>query len=269
VAQQLLLDELKKGPVSWNEWRRAHPSVHIDLAGAYLAESNLRGYNLRRANLAGCVLVGADLTRADLRDTNLSDSDVGFAEFEGARLAGAHFDGAEGVSRKVLKASLPRSEFVGKRRLLAIAATVASIVAIVYWQELLGLASTSQQSTRSLESSTEGYDRYERLTREIRKVAFPTWKIEAIEITDDTVALRVDRNQITDDTYLLTLAAACGASMEVPEVPLREIHVLNREGNSGWIYDNPAHCGVLLSAPIATLKLSAAANSRPFISDRY
>jgi hypothetical protein len=269
VSQQLLLDELKKGPGSWNEWRQAHPAVRIDLTGAYLAETNLRGYDLRRADLSRCVLVGADLTRADLRDANLSHSDVRFAEFESAQLAGAHFDAAEGVTKKALRASLPRTKFISKQHLIASAATVLAFAAIFSWQELAGLAFTGSTSNTKVEQPGESADRFERFTREIRKAEFPAWRIEAIEITDKAVALRVNRDQVTDDTYLLTLAAACGAVLEVPEVTVSAIHVLNRGGNAGWIYDNPNHCGVLLSAPIATLRLSAAANSRPFAGDQF
>lgn len=267
MSEQLLLDELKKGPGSWNEWRRAHPSVHIDLSGAYLAESNLRAYNLRGADLRGCVLVGADLTRTDLRDANLSDADVRFAEFNGARLAGAHFDGTKGVSRKMLQSSLPRSKSEGKRRILALAVTVASVAAVFYWQELAGFAAPNHESIQAAENSPQNFDRYTRLTREIRKVQFATWKIEAIDIASDRVTLHINRDEVTDDTYLLALATACGAILQVPDVHVREIRVLNRSGTSGWVYDNPDHCGVLLQAPMATLKLSVAANSRPFAGD--
>ena len=267
MSQQLLLDELRKGPGSWNEWRRAHPSVHVDLSGSYLAESTLRGYNLRRADLRGCVLVGADLTRTDLRDANLSDADVRFAEFNGAQLEGAHFDGTKGVSRKMLQSSLPRSKPEGKRRILALVVTVASVAAVFYWQELAGIASPNRESIKAAENSPQNFDRYARLTREIRKVEFAAWKIEAIDIADDHVTLHINRDHVTDDTYLLALATACGAVLEVPDVHVREIRVLNRAGTSGWVYDNPDHCGVLLQAPIATLKLSAAANSRLFTGD--
>lgn len=269
MSQQLLLDELKKGPSSWNEWRRVHPAVRIDLTGAYLAETNLRGYNLRGADLTRCVLVGADLTRADLRDANLSNSDVRFAEFESAQLTGAHFYAAEGVSKKTLNASLPRAKFSSKQRRIATSVTIASVAAIFYWQQPAELASIDHYRNAQVERPDESGHRFERLTREIRKAKFPAWKIEVIEITDRAVALRVNRDQVTDDTYLLTLAAACGAVLEVPEVAVSEIHVLNRPGNAGWVYDNPNHCGVLLSAPIATLKLSAAANSRPYTGGQF
>jgi hypothetical protein len=85
VSQKLLLEELKKGPTSWNDWRRVHPSVHIDLSGAYLAESSLRGYDLRGADLSGATLMAADLTGADLRDANFANADLSFAEFSGAQ----------------------------------------------------------------------------------------------------------------------------------------------------------------------------------------
>ncbi len=80
------------------------------------------------------------------------------------------------------------------------------------------------------------------------------------------MTLRINRDNVTDDNYLLTLAAACGALLEAPDAPVRMIRVLNRSGNSGWVYENPSNCPALLQAPLATLRLAAAANSRPFVS---
>src|SRR5690606_2040415 len=112
-----LLDELKKGPASWNEWRRVHPSVRIDLSGAYLAESSLRGYDLRGADLSEATLMAADLTGADLRNVNFANANVSYAVISGAKLAGAHFNDTVGVTPRMLKASLPEDEASRRRQL--------------------------------------------------------------------------------------------------------------------------------------------------------
>jgi hypothetical protein len=268
VSQKLLLEELKKGPTSWNDWRRVHPSVHIDLSGAYLAESSLRGYDLRGADLSGATLMAADLTGADLRDANFANADLSFAEFSGAQLAGAHFNDAVGVTSRMLKASLPESEASRKRQLWVLAGIVVAMTVLAVWRDpsmLAGFTPPFLAGGSAAPDPAVRLDSYERFTREIRRVEFAAWRIEAVEVANDVVTLRLNRNDVTDDHYLLTLAAACGALLEAPAAPVRMIRVLGRNGESGWVYENPGNCPALLQAPLATLRLAAAANSRPFV----
>lgn len=268
VPQKLLLEELKKGPASWNEWRRVHPSVRIDLSGAYLAESSLRGYDLRRADLSGATLMAADLTGADLRDANFSKADLSFAEFGGAQLAGAHFNDAIGVTGRMLKASLPEAEASRRRQLWILAGIFTVLMILAFWQDrgLLADSAPAFFSSGSPAGGAARLDSYARFTQEIRRVEFAQWRIEAVEVSDDVVTLRINRNDVSDDHYLLTLAAACGALLEAPNVPVRTIRVIGRDRASGWVYEDPSNCPALLQAPLATLRLAAAANSRPYVA---
>jgi hypothetical protein len=269
VSQKLLLEELNKGPASWSDWRRVHPSVRIDLAGAYLAESSLRRYDLRGADLSGATLMAADMTGADLRNANLAKADLRFADFSGAQLAGARFDEAIGVTRRMLKASLPEEEASRRRQLWILAGIVVTMTALAFWRDpsLLAGSTPAFLSAGSAPDAAARRDRYARFTQEIRRVEFVGWRIEAVEVANDVVTLRINRNEVTDDSYLLTLAAACGALLEAPDVPVRTIRVLERGGSAGWVYEKPSNCPALLQAPLATLRLAAAANSRPFVGN--
>ena len=66
----------------WNEWRRDHPEVPINLAEANLSYANLRKANLRDANLIAASLTGADLSGTDLTRAILT----------GTKLSGAILD---------------------------------------------------------------------------------------------------------------------------------------------------------------------------------
>jgi len=174
VSQKLLLEELKKGPASWNDWRRVHPSVRIDLSGAYLAESSLRGYDLRGADLSGATLMAADLTGADLRNANFANADLSFAEFAGAQLAGAHFNEAIGVTGRMLKASLPEAEASRRRQLWIIAGVVAAMTVLAFWRDpsLFG-----DSVTASFPGAAARLDSYARFTQEIHRVEFAGWRM--------------------------------------------------------------------------------------------
>lgn len=269
MSQKVLLEELKKGPAAWNDWRRVHPSVRIDLAGAYLAESSLRGYDLRKADLSGATLMAADMTGADLRDANLANADLRFAEFTGAQLAGAHFNEAIGVTPRMLKASLPEEETSRGRQLWLLASVAAAMAALALWRDPALLAGylPAILSAGDAPNAAAKVESYSRFTKEVRRVEFDGWKIEAVEVDSDVVTLRLNRNEVADDSYLLTLAAACGAMLETPEITVRTIRVLGRDGSAGWVYEKPSNCPALLQAPLATLRLAAAANSRPITGE--
>ena len=51
MANKEHLALLKRGAVTWIEWRNLHPNIEPDLSEANLAEANLRGANLGRSNL--------------------------------------------------------------------------------------------------------------------------------------------------------------------------------------------------------------------------
>ena len=268
MAQQLLLEELKKGPASWNDWRRVHPSVRIDLSGAYLAESSLRGYDLRRTDLSGATLMAADLTGADLREANLARADVRYADLSGVQLAGAHFHETIGVTPRMLKDSLPEADASRKRQLWILAGVLAAMAILAYWRDPSLLSNVLPAASPATDSDLDPEGRlasYEQFTQQIQQVEFAGWRIEAVAVVDGLVTLRINREHVTDDSYLLTLAAACGALLDAPEASVRMIRVLGQDGSSGWVYENPSNCAALLQAPLATLRLAAAANSRPFV----
>ena len=127
MANQEQVAMLKRSVEAWNQWRKDHPDIEIDLMGASLTKMNLNKANLSRAHLnfanlsraqlSGAQLIntdlmradlsrahldfadlsGADLMRAQLINTNLTDSDL-----TGTHLGGAHLGGAD-LSRAHLK----------------------------------------------------------------------------------------------------------------------------------------------------------------------
>jgi hypothetical protein len=95
---------VKKGAGGFNEWRSNHQGARIDLRGANLSRSYLRGAdlsevqlseaNFRRANLSGAYLRGAVLSGANLRGAHLVGADLIEADLMGANLNGARLRGA-------------------------------------------------------------------------------------------------------------------------------------------------------------------------------
>jgi Pentapeptide repeats (8 copies) len=121
LADSEHVEVLRRGPRSWNDWRRRNPATvpnltrlslsaaerqmgvmnggPVDLAAARLRNASLRFATLSGANLAGADLSGADLTDARLDGANLTDADLSHAvlnrtDFAGAKLSGARLDGA-------------------------------------------------------------------------------------------------------------------------------------------------------------------------------
>jgi uncharacterized protein YjbI with pentapeptide repeats len=104
MANQKHVDLLKQGIEAWNDWRKEHPSLEvdlswtdgtngdfsgIDLSGANLLGAKLRGADFREANLSETNLSGADLSNANLSNSNLSNADLFDAQLSGAQLRGA------------------------------------------------------------------------------------------------------------------------------------------------------------------------------------
>ena len=120
LADSEHVEVLRRGPRSWNDWRRQNPTtvpnlIRLSLSAAErqmgtvnggpvnLASARLRGASLRFATLSGANLAGADLSGADLTDArldgaNLTDADLSHTllnrtDFAGAKLAGARLEG--------------------------------------------------------------------------------------------------------------------------------------------------------------------------------
>jgi len=81
MAEQHLLDILKRGVEKWNQWRKKNDKSQLslfrtDLSGADLKKVDLKGVDLSGVDLSGADLSGADLTKADLSRTDLSKADL-------------------------------------------------------------------------------------------------------------------------------------------------------------------------------------------------
>jgi hypothetical protein len=63
----------------------------VELAGAYLAQADLKGVNLMWAKLLSACLSEADIREADLRGANLALADIEGADFREADLRGTDF----------------------------------------------------------------------------------------------------------------------------------------------------------------------------------
>jgi uncharacterized protein YjbI with pentapeptide repeats len=128
MANQEHVDLLKQGIEAWNDWKREHPSLKVDLSwtdgtngdfsgadlsGAILLGAKLRGANIRRANLSGANLSGADLSNADLSNANLSNSNLNNADLFHAQLIGTQLRGTELKDVNLSSADLSNADLSG------------------------------------------------------------------------------------------------------------------------------------------------------------
>ena len=122
---------LQQGVGVWNEWRRNHPTVSVDLRDADLRSANLydpyqgpvnlidadlsganlgsvalfRG-NLLRANLSHAKLTSTQLMRADLTNANLQGATLCFTNLARADLTDADLSGANLRGASLWRANL-------------------------------------------------------------------------------------------------------------------------------------------------------------------
>jgi hypothetical protein len=101
---------VRRGSEAIAAWRRAHPDVQLDLAGANLSGVDLTGANLAGADLAGADLIGANLLVTNLRGANLRGADLAGANL-GAYLTGANLGGANLVVTAFNGADLNQANF--------------------------------------------------------------------------------------------------------------------------------------------------------------
>ena len=105
MANVTQLNILKLGKFAWNEWRKIHPDIRIDLSEAQLPGANLEKANLtgailtkaylHRAHLFGADVQGADFSDADLRQANFMWTDLRDGNFTGSDLSGAYMNSAD------------------------------------------------------------------------------------------------------------------------------------------------------------------------------
>lgn len=94
-----LANVLKQGVKAWNDWRRTHPTLllelsRVDLCRAILSNAELSRANLSRANLLETDLSGANLSGAHLAGANLINANLSGANLKGAYLIGTKLHGA-------------------------------------------------------------------------------------------------------------------------------------------------------------------------------
>ena len=95
MANLQYLDMLKQSVKTWNQWRKEHPDVLLDLSGADLSGADLSGANLNGANLSGAFFNNADLSSTNLPRADLSNADLNKANLRRANLWGVDLSGAK------------------------------------------------------------------------------------------------------------------------------------------------------------------------------
>jgi len=271
VASAEQLNVLRKGPHIWNRWREQHPEIRPDLRAANLRESDLANADLRDCDLRGAVLLGAKLEYADLTKANLSFSDLRFVELKGANLRGAVFREAKGVSPEILRSAAGPSR--ARQAAIALVPLIAVIATIGF--ALVQLKQSQSRETSVLaatpappplaESPPARSDSLDEVQRALSGLDFGEWSVTRTEAYGDTATLRVDRDQVSDEIYIPTLAGVCGILAGVRQAgALRQIHIVNREGWQGWTYQAPENCRALMRTPPTMMRLAIAGDSRPF-----
>jgi len=104
---------LKQGVGTWNQWRKDHPDIEIDLMGTSLARANLNKFNLSRAHLNFADLSRAQLNAAQLINTDLMRADLSHAQLQSADLSGADLMRAQLFNVDLSDADLSGTHFGG------------------------------------------------------------------------------------------------------------------------------------------------------------
>lgn len=89
------LNELNKGPHSWNQWRKENANEKPDLGNTNLTGFDFTGYDLSMADLGGTQLIGANLNGVNLRNGDLKMATLFKANLSGADLIGVALDMAD------------------------------------------------------------------------------------------------------------------------------------------------------------------------------
>jgi hypothetical protein len=117
VADQKHLHRLQKDVCTWNEWRKDHPAIMVDLSGAHLSETYLLGASLDGADLSGAHLDGVDLNVADLSEANLKQAHLIEAHLINAQMRGANLNQALLSKTDLSGANLNRASLRGRSSL--------------------------------------------------------------------------------------------------------------------------------------------------------
>ena len=290
MADREHLDILGRGAWIWNDWREKNPDVTPDLRGAYLREFNLSRFNLRKADLRKAMLMAANLSYADLRGADLSFADLRFAVFQRPEVRGASFREARGVTEGILKAAQGPSK--KNKQLRAAAFALCALLAlgslwvlsdsilialrphlpgaITAWLERQERADEPAEDQATTASDVSGGDEARVLDgpaaveASITELRWPGWDLTRVEVAVARIKVRVNRDRVSEDVLIPTVAGICGAVLSSKEPPPSdEILVLNETGEEGWSYQTPEQCAELLRAPLTMMRLAIAGNSRP------
>jgi uncharacterized protein YjbI with pentapeptide repeats len=145
MANEEQVLRLRTSVEEWNVWRRANPSVEIDLNRADLSqanlneanlnEANLNEANLNEANLMSAAFLWANLNGATLKEANLNGANLSMAGLSNANLSeanllgvtlidanlnGANLSGANLSQANLIKADLTGANLSGADLTMAI-----------------------------------------------------------------------------------------------------------------------------------------------------
>jgi hypothetical protein len=114
-AEQLSI--LTQGCEAWNNWRREHSGVSIDLRaadlqGVDLVQANLANVDLSEAQLSGANLTQADLAKSLLVSTNLSGANLTRAILNEAQLTSSAIFRADLTAASLVRANLQNAMVV-------------------------------------------------------------------------------------------------------------------------------------------------------------
>lgn len=151
--------KLQEGVKTWNQWRKEHPDIRIDLRGANLDYANLSGADLRDANLSGASLYGVNFSGAFLEYADLSGSDLLDADLSEANLFGAFFD------MRTILANVTFSDGVSKCALLLDVHWGGVNLAAANWEPVKKLGPEDASGSESLD-----YEEAVRVNRQLAVV---------------------------------------------------------------------------------------------------
>jgi Pentapeptide repeats (8 copies) len=111
MANEEHVRKLQEGVEVWNQWRREHPNIQIDLSGTNFSGAYLKGVDLGEAylysaNLSGVYLSDANLRDAHLAGVNLSNSKLDKVNLSGTNLIGAHLSNSTLVDANLSNSTL-------------------------------------------------------------------------------------------------------------------------------------------------------------------
>ncbi len=90
MAENEHLEQLQKGVIAWNTWRKGNPDIRPDLSNADLTDSIFDNIDFSHADLRGAILKRAQLRGANLTEANLQGSTLCDAQLQDATLHKAH-----------------------------------------------------------------------------------------------------------------------------------------------------------------------------------